>query len=340
MVNRHRNERAGAWHHVMNRGIARRTVIENTRDADQFLDCILMVVEDGLLEVHAYSLMPNHFHLLVYSPCGELSLGLKRLQNRYSRYFNRARRRDGPLWRGRFLSKAIETSEYWSRVVRYIDFNPVRAGLAIAPSQYPFGSAWHYARHHEGPAWLCRAKVEQIVSESSGRKAYVPHDYEEVFSTPLSASGHWMIERHGFSRNGTEAAFTDLVGAAPIRVRKWMERKAHQADGTSPGVGVLAPEDVLRGVSELRANDPGWTVRPRSRNKPGWQAVACAVLSHTSGMTMEEIASAQDIGRGAVERHLKEHAGLLVKDEKYAERVSELVVQACRAGYPREYRAR
>ena len=97
MVDRHRTESPGAWHHVMNHGVARRMVIEGRRDAGEFLVGVRRVVEEGLLEVHAYCLMGTHFHMLVRSPRGELSRAMMLVQNLYARWFNRGRRRDGPL---------------------------------------------------------------------------------------------------------------------------------------------------------------------------------------------------------------------------------------------------
>ena len=71
--------------------------------------------------------------------------------------------RDGALFRGRFTSRAVTSEAYWYTVLRYIDRNPVAAGLAREPTEYPHGSAWWYARR-AGPAWLRRDVVEAAVS--------------------------------------------------------------------------------------------------------------------------------------------------------------------------------
>ena len=90
----------------MNRGLARRTVFETRQDVRAFLARLALCVRRGELEVHAYCVLTTHYHLLVRSR-GKLSEGLRRVQNDYVRWFNRARRRDGPLFRGRFLSKHV-----------------------------------------------------------------------------------------------------------------------------------------------------------------------------------------------------------------------------------------
>src|SRR5262249_61913289 len=109
-------------------------------------------------EVHAFCVLTTHFHLLVRSLTGELSRAMCEMQKEYSRWFNRTRRRDGPLFRGRFLSKPVESPEYREYLIRYIDFNPVSAGLAATPGLYPHGSARCYASPR-GPAWLCRSWI-------------------------------------------------------------------------------------------------------------------------------------------------------------------------------------
>src|SRR5262245_45253642 len=132
-----RHDYRESWHHVMNRGIARRTVFELPRDGRRFLAGLARAVRRGDVRVHAYSLLSTHYHLLVSSPAGRLSEGIGRAQNEYVRYFNRDRRRDGPLFRGRFTSKLVKTAAYRHTLVRYIDHNPVLAGLAAAPAEHP-----------------------------------------------------------------------------------------------------------------------------------------------------------------------------------------------------------
>ncbi|MFT5050901.1 MAG: REP element-mobilizing transposase RayT [Chlamydiales bacterium] len=333
MVDRHRGDSPGAWHHVMNRGVARRMVIENERDAEEFRACLLRVVEGGLIEIHAYCLMGTHFHMLVRSPKGELARAMMLMQNRYARWFNRGRRRDGPLWRGRFLSKLVCSEAYWHTLVRYIDHNPVKAGIVLCPDAYRLGSAWHYARK-SGPPWLTRAEVEQTVREELRNAVYDPADYCSVFGDPLSRSGQWMLERNGFSHADVEGSFVDLVGAAPDRVRAWMRRKARLADGDPMvGAGVIDPDVLIAVVTEHQLEDPDWSVRPGRRAKPGWRALTCALLHQVSGCTIDEIATRVGVGASTVWRHLHQHPGLLLGDPQYERRCEEGLSRVMAAEY-------
>ena len=185
-----RKDWPGAWHHVVNRGIARRTVFEGASDIAVFTDLLERVAAEGLLEVHAYCFLTTHFHLLVRSPRGLLPAAMRRVENGYVRAFNRMRRRDGSLFRGRYWSAPVEDATYWWAVLRYIDRNPLQAGLCARSTDYPHGSARWYARR-EGPPWLHRSIVEAAVAGGSGGKAFDPGGY------PVQSredGGEWTAE--------------------------------------------------------------------------------------------------------------------------------------------------
>src|SRR5262245_12079043 len=128
-MRRPRLDEPGTWHHVINRGVARRTLFEGESDIRFFLAELARAVRRGEIELHAYAIMSTHFHLLVCSPNGLLAVAMRNVEREYVRRFNRVRRRDGPLMRGRFLSKPVFSLAYRRLLVRYIDFNPVRASL-------------------------------------------------------------------------------------------------------------------------------------------------------------------------------------------------------------------
>ena len=159
MPRRPRVDRPGRLHHVMNRGIARRTVFESPSDKRVFLALLARAVRERRIELHAFALLSTHFHLLVRSLDGNLSETLRRVQNVYVRWFNRTRRRDGPLFRGRFRSVPVDSPGHVRTLVRYIDDNAVEAGLAPAAAAYDFGRAVHYVAGLPRPRWLHRDRV-------------------------------------------------------------------------------------------------------------------------------------------------------------------------------------
>lgn len=91
--------------------------------------------------VHAYCLMTNHIHLLLTPPSSAACTALMHgVAQRYAQYFNRRHERTGTLWEGRFRSCLVQSSSYVLACYRYIEMNPVRAGIVAHPSAYPWSS--------------------------------------------------------------------------------------------------------------------------------------------------------------------------------------------------------
>jgi hypothetical protein len=163
----------------MNRAVGKRPLFEGEVDLRDFEDSIAASVDRGEIRLQSYAFLTTHFHMLVESPTGHLSEALRRIESEYVQRFNLRHDRDGPLVRGRFRSKIVDDLRYWFALVRYIDHNPVEAGLVALPSEYPHGSAFHYARL-EGPPWLDRAPVEHFVRKLRSAPSFSPIDYAHV----------------------------------------------------------------------------------------------------------------------------------------------------------------
>lgn len=108
-----RMDEPGSWHHVMNRGIARRVVFPGRVQVRTFLAALACAVRRGEIEVHVFCLLPTHFHLLVRSPLGRLSEALRRVQNDFVRRTNRRARRDGSLIRARWTMCSASQGPAW-----------------------------------------------------------------------------------------------------------------------------------------------------------------------------------------------------------------------------------
>jgi putative transposase len=106
------------------------------------------------VEVHAYCLMNNHYHLLLQTPRGNLSRALRHLNGVYTQRFNRAHGTDGPLFRGRFKAILVDADTYLAALSRYIHLNPVTAGVATQPEHYPWSSYPAYLGDVAPPQWL------------------------------------------------------------------------------------------------------------------------------------------------------------------------------------------
>lgn len=142
-----RLEPAGVALHVIQRGNNRAACFFGEVDRRFYLKCLADAAERRGCAVHAYVLMTNHVHLLVTpATAGAVSVMMQDIGRRYVRIVNRAHGRTGTLWEGRFRSNLIDSENYLLACHRYIELNPVRAGIAARPADYRWSSHACYSR--------------------------------------------------------------------------------------------------------------------------------------------------------------------------------------------------
>jgi REP element-mobilizing transposase RayT len=131
---------ADGLYHVFTRGNRRQLVYLDAADRFRFLDRLEEVVVGFSWLVHAYCLMPNHYHLLVQTPEPNLSRGMHRLNGLVAQAFNRRHEVDGHLFQGRFKSPLVESDAQLVELARYVVLNPVRARLCTDPAEWRWSS--------------------------------------------------------------------------------------------------------------------------------------------------------------------------------------------------------
>jgi putative transposase len=128
----------GVAAHVIQRGNNRESCFFSDEDRAFYLFQLNRLLPRSDCRLHAYCLMTNHVHLLltprIATACGLLMKGIAQL---YAQYINKNYRRSGYLWEGRYKSCLVQSENYVLACYRYIELNPVRAGLAERPDQYP-----------------------------------------------------------------------------------------------------------------------------------------------------------------------------------------------------------
>ena len=126
-------------HHIIQRGNNRQAIFFDDEDYRFYLQCLRQAKAKCACRIYAYVLMTNHVHLLV-EPTRERDLGrfMQSVGRRYVRYINQRYGRSGTLWEGRFKSAVVSRDEYLIVCSRYIEWNPVRAGLVTHPRDYPW----------------------------------------------------------------------------------------------------------------------------------------------------------------------------------------------------------
>jgi len=141
----------GYPHHITQRGNYRQIVFEADADYMQYLEWLKEYSNKYALAIWAYCLMGNHVHFVcVPGENDSLARTFNTLHMRYSQYVNRRRKTGGHLWQGRFYSTILDETHVYA-AVRYVENNPVRAGIVSMAEDYRWSSAWeHIERSVDG----------------------------------------------------------------------------------------------------------------------------------------------------------------------------------------------
>ena len=187
-----RIEYEGAWYHVMNRGRRGESVFEDPNDYSMFIEVLKDAVELWDVRISAYCLMPNHYHLLIHTPRGNLSRSMRHVNGVYTQRFNRAHGLEGALFRGRFKSILVDGESYLLQLVRYIHRNPIRAGVANHLEQYPWSSHMGYLSSAKKWDWVYKGFILSVLSS---KKEGLIRAYKRFMQTEDSEEITKIFER-------------------------------------------------------------------------------------------------------------------------------------------------
>jgi putative transposase len=164
----------GLSHHVFQRGINRSDIFIEEADYGCLLWIIIEVALLYHIEIHAYALMTNHYHVILSANgLDDLADAMARINRRYTDYYNQKYGRIGPCWNGRYGATLIGTEAYWLTCLRYVELNPVRAGIVNSPEDYRW-SSYRFHAHGEACDWLTihRCYLALGPDEQSRQRAY------------------------------------------------------------------------------------------------------------------------------------------------------------------------
>src|SRR5690242_20793929 len=131
----------GEPHHITQRGNSRQIVFHDEEDRIRYLSILGDEFDRNEIKCLAIALMPNHIHQVLIPPSAEnLAMALGETHCTYARAFNRKYGKSGHLWQNRFYSCAMDPAHTY-QAIRYVELNPVRAGLAVRPGDYTWSSA-------------------------------------------------------------------------------------------------------------------------------------------------------------------------------------------------------
>lgn len=168
--------------HIIQRGNNRQACFYYPADYQRYLNWLQDYASASECRIHAYVLMTNHVHLLITPSTAERPGKLmKQLGQRYVQYINRTYRRSGTLWEGRYKSCLAQDARYLLVCHRYIESNPIRAGMVSHPAEYVWSSYRHNALGESNPLIQPHDCYHSLgIDESSNRKAY-----RELFGSRL-----------------------------------------------------------------------------------------------------------------------------------------------------------
>lgn len=302
MARKLRVEYPGAVYHVMNRGDRREPIFRDEADRQEFIRALGEACGKTGWQVHALCLMPNHFHLVVETPRGNLVAGMKWFLGTYTGRFNRRHKLFGHLFSGRYKSLVVDGSGsgYLKTVCDYVHLNPVRAKLLTSKQalrQYPWGS---WPQYLKGAAkrwpWL---RVDRLLGEYG-----IPKD---------SAAGRRQLERALEERRGGEtgADYKKLrrgwcLGAESFRkelLGQMKERMGaeHYGGERQETMEAHAEGIVLQELKRLRWGED--ELEQRAKGDPGKVALAARLRAETA-VTVRWIAERLAMGAPGYVNHL------------------------------------
>ena len=275
-----RIEYDGAVYHVTSRGNARKRIYKDEVDRLKFLDILAEINRRYNWLCHTYCLMDNHYHLIIETPNGNLSKGMRQLNGVYTQSFNRRHNRVGHIFQGRYKAILVEKESHLLEVCRYVVLNPVRAKAVKKPGNWKWSS-------YNGTA----GKVK-------------PHPCLTV---------DWILGQFGDKKGQAEKGYRDFVRAGIEGERIWKQVKGQSILGQEDYVEQLM--EYIKGQRDIQEipkqqrylNRPGlhdlFSVQVRKNKTRRNKLMYKAIVEH--GYSQKEIADYLGLHYSTVSRLIK-----------------------------------
>jgi putative transposase len=301
-----------SFYHVLSRGNERRAIFRTGEDYQKFLDLIAAMASRFKVEVHAYVLMKNHYHLLIRTTHANLSRAIQWLGVTYAGWFNRAHNRSGHLFQGRFKSFLIENESYLTALGYYIHGNPLRASETQDLWEYEWSSYRGYADKRYQPSWL---STEVILGVSGGkRRKFVVE--QKAYLTQNSTVLDNL--RHGLYL-GSEEFFDEcrqqLLGE-PRREKPQIKSLLKSVD---------IQKCVLDIIEQLRFREPEVILKARRGAMNRQRDITIYVISQMGTYTNKEIGELFGVGYTTVTEAVKRAERAINEDKKLKNLVYKVI---------------
>jgi REP element-mobilizing transposase RayT len=287
----------GAFYHIMSRGNERQDIFRCDDDRKMFLDLIGDFSERFEIDMFAYVLMDNHFHLLLRTRQANLPKAMQWLGTTYTRKFNNRHDRSGHLFQGRYKSILVENDQYLLHLSCYIHRNPIRAGIISRLADYPWSSYLSYGYARKTPKWLDTSLILNLMTNSRTD----PHlEYrEKVQQYSDETKNIWEDVENGLIY-GSEDFVTD------IRSRFLSEDKNPELPQCNQIAKTITTRQLLNNAAaalnfDLKAAATGKRVTPEDKDK---RDLLIFLLWESGRLTNKEIGSYFGLTYSSVSRRV------------------------------------
>lgn len=244
-----RIEFPGALYHVTSRGNARALIFTDDADRLRFLALLADVIQHDNWLCHAFCLMDNHYHLVLETPDGNLSKGMRQLNGIYTQQFNQSHQRVGHLFQGRYKAILVERDSYLLTLCRYVVLNPVRAGMVEDIEAYRWSSHRATVGLSPCPEWL---QTDWLLGQFGTDRLQAQQQYGQFVQDGMGHPSPWhdLKGEMFLGQAGYMAQMEDHLSAMRKvrevpRVQRYADRPALSQILDQPTPGSQAERDDL-----------------------------------------------------------------------------------------------
>jgi len=212
----------GAVYHVMARGNNKQDIFLNEDEFREFIRLLAATVKRFGIICHIYCLMPNHYHLAVETPAGNLSAAIHWLNCVYARWWNVRHARCGHVFQGRFKAQIVQRDEYVYALSWYLHLNPTRPGIVKAPAEWLWSSYRAYAGVDCPSDFLRMDLIYEVIGATNSvdrGAAYRAHMASRQtmlkLATSIRRDDRWLGDDSAFEQQRTGAAREPASGLCP-----------------------------------------------------------------------------------------------------------------------------
>lgn len=310
--------------HVIVRGIERRDIFADDADKARFVARLSELLTKSSTKCFAWSLMPNHFHLLLMPTRVLLADTMRRLLTGYAVYFNRKYQRSGHLFQNRYKSILCEEELYFLELIRYIHLNPLRAGLVAdmeALDRYP----WSGHAALLGNQTMAGQELNEVLARFAKTRVRAQHGYRQFVADGIAADHRNDLSGGGLKRSllgrgdAAERMACDerILGSGEfVEIMRGEERL--QESKSCP----LSLAELLQKVCLLTGVEAETILRPtKERAVARARAIFCRLAVHEFGYTGKEAGATAGLGSAGVSIAIRRGEELLKNDPTIRERI-------------------